>query len=524
MDGCGKAFKVKGGTKSRVKRCPRHQKELHKADYASRKGKQVLRLPAAPLRDAVAALPTRAVLPWGSIGLKQQRRRIAMVKAVAAALEVPLNALQQRRGRLSPTRFTALTKKERTVMRVVPQLRQLAAGEKAVVACKLQLAVTHGTATAVFDADGLRGSYIRDPQRFVQRIASNSSWLAVGGDAGGGYTKLGVSFTNSQGSAEFAALVVYEGKDNFASLSKLARPGVLSFVGSSAAYATIYFFLQLLLFTRAPRSFLHGDWSFINAILGYSTATAEYGCPCCLARRADNFAPAAPRPLLCHVGSYSKKHEALLVVRSSDIVPTPLHVMLGLFNRITRKTLPLLLGEDATKASLQAVRTKHAYSPGAAGVHDLNGPELASWLKRTDVDALSAAAPEGARENISLLVGWLRRLYSLLLHKGAWSPEQQTECEELVADMQRDWVGFTNTRITPKVHMLSHIVSFAAQHGHLGRYSEAPIESYHARFNRQMLITHRNKSRDIPEQMRRSLAQLALVSIAPPAAAGAKML
>ncbi len=40
--------------------------------------------------------------------------------------------------------------------------------------------------------------------------------------------------------------------------------------------------------------------------------------------------------------------------------------------------------------------------------------------------------------------------------------------------------------------MLSHVVSFGQQHGYVGRYSEAPIEPYHSRFNRQMLITHRN--------------------------------
>ena len=145
-------------------------------------------------------------------------------------------------------------------------------------------------------------------------------------------------------------------------------------------------------------------------------------------------------------------------------------------------------------------------------------------MKRNATTLLIAGREDAACENAFLLEQWLRGLYEHLLHKKQWRPEQHSSFAELVADIQLKWRFLTGTRVTPKVHMLSHAVSFAVLHGHLGRYSEAPGESYHVNFNRQMLVIHRNKCHDLREQMRRSLAQLTLIAVQPIAPPKAKML
>ena len=117
-----------------------------------------------------------------------------MVKDIAAALDVPLAALYAYHGRLSPTQFASMTKTERLKLRALPRLRQLTPGEKAVLKCRLLLATTKGTATATFDAEGLQGAYICDPQQLLNLLLASSDWVASGGDAGRGYTKLGVTY------------------------------------------------------------------------------------------------------------------------------------------------------------------------------------------------------------------------------------------------------------------------------------------------------------------------------------------
>jgi hypothetical protein len=68
----------------------------------------------------------------------------------------------------------------------------------------------------------------------------------------------------------------------------------------------------------------------------------------------------------------------------------------------------------------------------------------------------------------------------------------------------------------PKLHMLTHAAEFARRFKALGRYSEAQIESYHARFNHKFRHTHRNLGANTEPRLRRSLADLLLFSAAVP--------
>lgn len=95
-----------------------------------------------------------------------------------------------------------------------------------------------------------------------------------------------------------------------------------------------------------------------------------------------------------------------------------------------------------------------------------------------------------------------------------WSEQQHAEFSELVQDMQQHWTAGTGLRSFPKLHMLTHAAEFARRFNALGRYSEAQIESYHARFNHKFKHNHRNLGAKTEPRLRRSLADLLLFSAA----------
>ena len=61
--------------------------------------------------------------------------------------------------------------------------------------------------------------------------------------------------------------------------------------------------------------------------------------------------------------------------------------------------------------------------------------------------------------------------------------------------------------------MLTHATQFVEQHGYLGRFGEAKIESYHAQFNQLFTHNHRNKANDKQTQLRRTLADTSLHAV-----------
>lgn len=71
-----------------------------------------------------------------------------------------------------------------------------------------------GADTASFSVGDLEGAYLKDPVTFVDRVASHSPYLAIGGDTGGGQTKIGVTYRSKEGRQTFSCLLVYKGTDN----------------------------------------------------------------------------------------------------------------------------------------------------------------------------------------------------------------------------------------------------------------------------------------------------------------------
>ncbi len=124
----------------------------------------------------------------------------------------------------------------------------------------------------------------------------------------------------------------------------------------------------------------------------------------------------------------------------------------------------------------------------------------------------SAHRPQGTRRgaaahsHVDTLNAWLKHMEANLLHKEVWTDEAKSNFTSFVADLQREWVSVSALPVFPKVHMLAHIVPFVEQHGALGLYSEAQIDSVHAEFTYSATRRHFNVNGNAPEMMRRMLA------------------
>ena len=389
--------------------------------------------------------------------------------------------------------------------------------ERTIIQCKKLLSATHATETDTF----ANGAYIADPVRFVSGLCVQSPLLVVGGDAGGGYTKLGVTFLDANRKQSFAALLVFEGKDTYDDLDSLLEPGLTPFKGDSSAFPHFFDVLQHLISINVERAFLNGDWPFINTVLGLKNASATHPCPICCISSANLLGTARYRsPRDRH--SRNPSHRPLLTIDSERIVPTPLHLFLGISNRIILDAFSELLGKELVEQSLTAVTTIHsAGCGGKSDLFDLNGPEIRKWIKKDCSAALLAAAaekenlPPATKAAFSVLKGWLSKLHSYLLHKKDWEHADIEAWRCAVDDIQRNWRAETGQEPFPKLHMLKHSIEFAERHRFLGRASEAQIESFHATFNTLFHDHHLNMSSNTPERVRRSLADTTLHAIQP---------
>lgn len=366
-------------------------------------------------------------------------------------------------------------------------------------------ATTHATETSTF----AKGSYITDPVRYVSVLCAQATFLAVGGDCGGGHCKLGITF-GMDGKQHFAALLVYDGGDQYEDLRALTEQGTTRFVGASAPFATIFQVLQHLIDTQ--KAFLNGDWLFLNVILGLKNANAKHPCPICIISDAS-FLRSARYRLPTDKHSLNPHQPALLTIASDRIVPIPLHVFLGISNRIIMKVFPGLFGEEAVLKAVRSIKTVHsAGCGGLADLWDLNGQEITKWIKQQRSTSL-LASPEAsgataeARSSHSILASWLVKMHHALLHAKDWTPADIDDWRATVADIHAHWVSETGIAPFPKLHMLHHTVDFAERYRVLGCASEAQIESYHAQFNQLFHYNHRNMARNTPERMRRSLAR-----------------
>lgn len=412
----------------------------------------------------------------------------------------------------SPADVLHLSTAERDRVRTIPHVHIPA--ERTIIKCKKKLPLTHATGTGTF----ANGAYLTDPIRFVTGLCLQSSMIAVGGDAGNQSTKLGVTYVQGN-QQKFAALLVYQGSDKYDDIGALRQSNLTPFTGDSTAHTNIFDVLQHII--DRMEAFLNGDWPFINTVLGLKNASAIHPCPiCCIS--SSNLLGSAQYRKPHHSQSRNQNHDRLLTIDSERIVPTPLHLFLGISNRIILDVFSELLGKELVEETLRQLKTVH--SAGCGGVSDifqLNGPEIRKWIKKECNNTLRAAAEKQnsltaeQKATHSILSRWLQQLHDHLLHKGEWEAKEIGEWRAAVDDIQQHWCAETKQDAFPKLHMLRHSLEFAERHRILGRASEAQIESYHYQYKKLFNEHHLNMAHNEPERLRRCLVDATLRAVQP---------
>ena len=325
--------------------------------------------------------------PYDQLGSTQKwKRKKKAREAVAQVLDeigVPADVITPP-STPSPADLIHLPTSVREQIRSVPSLH--IPSEQTIIQCKKQLSTTHATETGTF----ANGAYLTDFVRFVSVLCAQSSHLVVGGDAGGGHTKLGVTYCINDAQS-FAALLVYEDSDHYEDFYSLSAPNLTPFTGDSSALPHIFSVLQHFINTK--NAFLNGDWPFINTLLGLKNAAAIHPCPICIITKYNLLTKAPLRKPNDRRHSHNPDQPGLIAIDPKRIVPTPLHLFLGISNRIILDAYKELFGEAVVMEAVQMIKTVHSVGCGGlSDLYDLNGPEISKWIKYNSSSSLLAAA------------------------------------------------------------------------------------------------------------------------------------
>jgi hypothetical protein len=309
---------------------------------------------------------------------------------------------------------------------------------------------------------------------------------------------------------------VYEGGDSWEELNVLKEENLTPFTGSSTSHPHIFSVLQHLIDTRS--AFVNGDWAFINNLLGLMNCNATHPCPICIVSH-KNFTGSSRYRTAKDKHSLHESNQPLLAIDPERIVPTPLHLFLGLSNRIIKDSFIEIFGKEVVEAAMNQVTTIHTVGCGGkSDLFDLNGPEIRKWIRKGMSEKMREdkedITPE-QKANHSILSRWLQQLHQQLLHKELWGRDDIEAWSSIVGDIQQHWQSETKQKPFPKLHMLKHTVEFAERHRFLGRASEAQIESFHSSFNSLFNKHHFNQSHNTPERLRRCLADATLRAVQP---------
>ena len=266
---------------------------------------------------------------------------------------------------------------------------------------------------------------------------------------------------------------------------------------------------------------LNGDWPFLCALLGLKGASSTFPCPICTIFHQGLL---QKKPLRQPGDKHSAdpSHPPLLVIPSERVVPTPLHLYLGINNRIIFDVFSEVLGEKSIREAVGRVKTLH--SAGCGGLSDLfefNGPEISKWIKNNSSEALLEAAAavtplaSAVKTKVRRLTRWMRVLHNRLLHAKDWEEVDLFSFRAFLDDIYKHWCRTTGEEPFPKLHMLRHAVEFAERNKFLGRASEAQIESFHAQFNTLFHDHHLNQGSNTAERLRRCLSDATLRAVQP---------
>jgi hypothetical protein len=383
----------------------------------------------------------RSKRPYEEIGQTQRWVRRKQGKEALAEIGVPATALCDHKP--APAAVLGLSTADRRKIRTVNEL--CIAGEERIAQCKVALAHTHGTTTAAFSfprAGEVQtvavGAYVCDPLLLLRTVAAQSPFLSVGGDKGGGFTKLGVTYS-AQRLQHFLPLLVFEGDDHYDDLNALRTADVTKFSGESQTHHHIFSVLQFVI--THYHAFLNGDWPFISCMLQHKGHAAKYPCPICIIPKEKLLSSAAYRRPV-DGNSLHPVHDAFLSISPERIVPTPLHLYLGINNRIIFDAFKELIGEEQLVKIISTVKSKH--SAGCGGLSDLyqlNGPELSRWIRRgraQEVAMIASAvsnASKAVETRVNKMAEWMQKLHLYLLHAREWTPVELFQFRALLDEI-----------------------------------------------------------------------------------------
>lgn len=436
----------------------------------------------------------------------KKRRKSEVNSAIhtaAKTIDFPLSNIQLKRPSILVSEFILLPCCTRTLVRST--ITSVSLPCERTIRKKLKtMAFEQGTETIDFTIGEMNGSFISDPLLFIETVMKNGNELkALGGDKGGGITKLGLTYSDSSHHSHFVSLLVYDGKDDYQALSSLNHPSI-SFTGRSTALVNFSSLLQFII--DRFHVCLNGDWLFINSILGLKSASSTHPCFICDVNRVDLLSSSYKYRTNYNINSsLSIISNSLITINPLFIVPIPLHLLLGIGNRIVKLVFIPFLGSKfiSTLSKFKSVHTpSHA---GAAAVFDLNGNELYNLLNSKEFKELIITHENGEERN-KLWVGWhwVSNLFSML-EKKEWLEIDRSEWQLFVQQIHQLWQYITNKKPIPKLHMLLHVLPFVEKFRSICPFSESQIESSHNAFNR-LMATHRNSSHHPSERLRRAHA------------------
>lgn len=356
------------------------------------------------------------------------------------------------------------------------------------------------------------GAYAKDPIGLVQQVVKDSKVVALGADCGAGLTKVGVTFSDGA-RQHFLCLAVYEGTDHWSDLAKLGDPGLMHFDGRSQTYVNIWSVLQSFLDEGVK---LNGDWVFLNSVLGLMSSSSIFPCPICIVHKDSLLKPADLRSASTHSRHYCLHHThyPLLKCDPANIVPTPLHIFLGIGTRVVQDVLSEIFGEVIVEQALAEIKTTHSKGcSGRSSYHSLNGPELVRFLEQSH--RLFSGADIKQSCQLDDLVKWLNQLQHFLLTVTEWSEVDLQLWSSIVSTIQSSWTSTTGHAAFPKLHMLTHAVEFARRHRFLSLVSESSMERFHHQFNHLYNIVHLNSSHMPATRLKRCLSYSLAAAVKP---------
>ncbi len=192
--------------------------------------------------------------------------------------------------------------------------------------------------------------------------------------------------------------------------------------------------------------------------------SATHPCPICIISR-KNFLSSARYRTPADKHSIDRTHQPLLSIPPERIVPTPLHLFLGISNRIILDAFSELLDKERVETALKSISTVHsAGCSGKSDLYDLNGPEISKLIRRECSATLLSAVSAATAASHSILSRWLAQLHHCLLHSDDWTTDDIESWRAAVNDIQQHWYAETSQAAFPKLHMLRHSLEFAERH------------------------------------------------------------